>query len=72
MPAGYSMQETVRIAERMEKAARPLWEGKTEKMDRQPLSVFSLLLTQVVPLQVHRVLILQSTRFTHGFDASNF
>ena len=29
VPAGYSMEETVRIAERMEKAARPLWEGKT-------------------------------------------
>ena len=24
------MDETLRIAERMEKAARPLWEGKTE------------------------------------------
>ncbi|MEK9709337.1 MAG: efflux RND transporter permease subunit [Alphaproteobacteria bacterium] len=30
VPAGYSMDETLRIAERMEKAARPLWEGKTE------------------------------------------
>ena len=29
VPAGYSMEETVRIAERMEKAARPLWEGET-------------------------------------------
>jgi HAE1 family hydrophobic/amphiphilic exporter-1 len=31
VPAGYSMEETVRIAERMEKAARPLWEGETEE-----------------------------------------
>ena len=30
VPAGYSLDETLRIAERMEKAARPLWEGKTE------------------------------------------
>ena len=30
VPAGYSMDETLRIAERMEKAARPLWEGKAE------------------------------------------
>jgi HAE1 family hydrophobic/amphiphilic exporter-1 len=30
VPAGYSMDETLRIAERMEDAARPLWEGKTE------------------------------------------
>ena len=30
VPAGYSMDETLRIAERMEKAARPLWEGKVE------------------------------------------
>ena len=30
VPAGYSIDETLRIAERMEKAARPLWEGKTE------------------------------------------
>ncbi len=30
VPAGYSMEETLRIAERMEDAARPLWEGKTE------------------------------------------
>ena len=30
VPAGYSMDETLRIAERMEMAARPLWEGKTE------------------------------------------
>ncbi len=29
VPAGYSMEETVRIAERMEKAARPLWRGET-------------------------------------------
>lgn len=28
VPAGYSMDETLRIAERMEKAARPLWEGE--------------------------------------------
>ena len=27
VPAGYSMDETLRIAERMEKAARPLWDG---------------------------------------------
>jgi HAE1 family hydrophobic/amphiphilic exporter-1 len=31
VPAGYSMKETVRIAERMEKAARPLWEGETKE-----------------------------------------
>ena len=30
VPAGYSMDETLRIAERMENAARPLWEGKTK------------------------------------------
>ena len=30
VPAGYSINETLRIAERMEKAARPLWEGKTK------------------------------------------
>ena len=30
VPAGYSMDETLRIAERMEDAARPLWEGKTK------------------------------------------
>ena len=30
VPAGYSMDETLRIAERMEQAARPLWEGKTK------------------------------------------
>ena len=29
VPAGYSMEETVKVAERMEKAARPLWEGRT-------------------------------------------
>ena len=29
-PPGYSMDETLRIAEKMENAARPLWEGKTE------------------------------------------
>ena len=28
VPAGYSMEETLRIAERMEKAARPLWAGE--------------------------------------------
>ena len=28
VPAGYSMEETLRIAERMEKAARPLWQGE--------------------------------------------
>ena len=28
VPAGYSMDETLRIAERMEKAARPLWSGE--------------------------------------------
>ena len=30
VPAGYSIDETLRIAERMETAAQPLWEGKTE------------------------------------------
>jgi len=30
VPAGYSIDETLRIAERMENAARPLWEGGTE------------------------------------------
>ncbi|NCF48210.1 MAG: MMPL family transporter [Bacteroidetes bacterium] len=29
-PPGYSMDETLRIAEKMEAAARPLWEGKAE------------------------------------------
>jgi HAE1 family hydrophobic/amphiphilic exporter-1 len=28
VPAGYSIDETLRIAERMEKAARPLWSGE--------------------------------------------
>ena len=28
VPAGYSMEETLRIAERMERAARPLWQGE--------------------------------------------
>mgnify|MGYP001169600816 FL=1 len=28
VPPGYSMEETVRIAEKMEAAARPLWEGE--------------------------------------------
>ncbi|MDC1383556.1 efflux RND transporter permease subunit [Candidatus Puniceispirillum sp.] len=31
VPAGYSMEETLRIAERMEKAARPLWAGEDLK-----------------------------------------
>ena len=31
VPAGYSMEETLRIAERMEKAARPLWSGEDTK-----------------------------------------
>ncbi|MEC7238484.1 MAG: efflux RND transporter permease subunit, partial [Pseudomonadota bacterium] len=30
-PPGYSMEETLRIAEKMESAARPLWEGEVEE-----------------------------------------
>ncbi|ADE38595.1 efflux RND transporter permease subunit [Candidatus Puniceispirillum marinum] len=30
VPEGYSIDETLRIAEKMEAAARPLWEGNTE------------------------------------------
>ena len=31
VPTGYSMEETLRIAEKMESAAKPLWEGKTKE-----------------------------------------
>ena len=30
-PPGYSMEETLRIAEKMESAARPLWQGEVEE-----------------------------------------
>ena len=50
VPAGYSIDETLRIAERMEKAARPLWEGKTEPGGSQKLRDFSLSPILVAPL----------------------
>ena len=31
VPPGYSMDETLRIAEKMEASAKPLWEGKTDE-----------------------------------------
>ena len=31
VPTGYSMDETLRIAEKMENAAKPLWEGKAKE-----------------------------------------
>ncbi len=31
VPTGYSMKETLRIAEKMESAAKPLWEGEIKK-----------------------------------------
>ena len=31
VPTGYSMDETLRIAQKMENAAKPLWEGKTNE-----------------------------------------
>ena len=31
VPTGYSMEETLRIAEKMESAAKPLWEGKIKQ-----------------------------------------
>jgi HAE1 family hydrophobic/amphiphilic exporter-1 len=31
VPTGYSMDETLRIAEKMESAAKPLWEGKAKE-----------------------------------------
>ena len=31
VPTGYSMDETLRIAEKMESAAKPLWEGEAKK-----------------------------------------
>lgn len=35
VPPGYSMNETLRIAEKMERSARPLWQGET-KVDGPP------------------------------------
>ena len=31
VPPGYSMEETLRIAEKMESSAKPLWEGNTKE-----------------------------------------
>ena len=53
VPAGYSIDETLRIAERMEKAARPLWEGKTEP-EGLKLNGFSLSPILVVRLPGRR------------------
>ena len=54
VPAGYSMDETLRIAERMENVAQPLWEGKTEPGGPPEIERFSLWLTRVAHLPVQR------------------
>jgi HAE1 family hydrophobic/amphiphilic exporter-1 len=55
VPAGYSMEETLRIAERMERAARPLWQGEvTEGVSLLPIHVG---LFPVHQLQIRRVFV---------------
>ena len=56
VPPGYSMDETLRIAERMENAAAPLWDKDLRLPDSPRLNGFSLLPLQGAPLQVLRQL----------------
>ena len=56
VPPGYSMDETLRIAERMENAAAPLWDKNLRLPDSPRLNGFSLLPLQGAPLQVLRQL----------------
>jgi len=40
VPPGYSMDETLRIAEKMEQSAKPLWQGQTEQGGPPAISRF--------------------------------